>query len=365
MLDHLGHTAHRGCHHGQPEGEGLHDGDPEALPVGCQHEHVARPHDPHGIGTVPEEQQPVTQAQPGVDGADLGLERTLADRDEANVGPPLDHLARRLQEIGIGLLHPEVGHGPDDHRARVDAQLGAYVGALRALRLHMRHLDALEHDLRATLDVGGQRGTDRLGHREPGVVEATGQPVRPAAHGHVPVPHVVVRHDHAGPHAAWKRARDDPGADRHDRVVRVQDVDGVVHERPSQRRQPPGIEGSAVPQTRHRDALGFELVDERRLVREQIGDPHGDQRSVPPPRRGDKEPLGSSRSQALREPEDADGPPRVGTRTQRRARETRRRVGQDHQRRVWYPALRTAAWRMRNRGTPGWEALPTARLRDP
>jgi hypothetical protein len=56
MFDHLGHAAHGGCHHGQPESERLHDGDPETLPVGCQHEQVTRPHDPHGIGTVPEEQ---------------------------------------------------------------------------------------------------------------------------------------------------------------------------------------------------------------------------------------------------------------------------------------------------------------------
>jgi hypothetical protein len=106
MLDHFGHTAHRGGNHGQPEGESLHDRDTEPLPAGCEHENVAGPHDPHGIGAVPQEHESVTQPEPGVEGPDLGLERTLADRHEADVGQPLDHLSRRLQEVGVGLLRP-------------------------------------------------------------------------------------------------------------------------------------------------------------------------------------------------------------------------------------------------------------------
>jgi hypothetical protein len=86
VLDHLGDTAHGRGDHWQAEGEGLHDRHPEALVEGRQHEHVACGHDPHGVGTVPHEQEPIAQPQPVVDGTDLRFERTLAHGHEPDVG---------------------------------------------------------------------------------------------------------------------------------------------------------------------------------------------------------------------------------------------------------------------------------------
>jgi hypothetical protein len=202
VLDHLGDAADRRGDHGQAEGEGLHDRDSETLPVGRQHEHVAGRHGPDGVGTVPQQQEPVTQPHAGVEGTDLRFQRSLAHRHEPGLRYPLEHGRRRRQQVGVRLLRPQVGHRADHGGVGVESQLDPHRGPLGALRPHALHLDALQDHVRALLDRRRQRGSDGLGDREPGVVQPAGQAVGPAARRLVAVPDVVVGHDQARPQTA-------------------------------------------------------------------------------------------------------------------------------------------------------------------
>ena len=133
----------------------------------------------------------------------------------------------------------------------------------------------------------------------------------------------------------------------------------------SDRRKAASHRGSRIwryPRQVDRDALGLQLPDERHLVRQQVGDPDRQALAVAPPGAGDQQPLGATRAQPLREPEaresarsPAGGDPGVERDVRAEAEDA---TGQDHQRRVWYPALRTAAWRTRDRGKPGLGSPP-------
>ena len=65
--------------------------------------------------------------------ADLGLERSLTDDDEAGRNVAVGEQPRRGEEIGIRLLAAEVGHGRDDDLVGPDPQLRAHRLALLEL----------------------------------------------------------------------------------------------------------------------------------------------------------------------------------------------------------------------------------------
>ena len=211
-LDHLTNAADVGGHHGQPEGECLHECDRKALVQRRETEDIACTHDPNRVGAIAEKEHGVAEPEPGMQGAYLGFLGALADCHEAHAGHRGDDTFGSSQEIRIGLDRAKVGDRAHHECIRLDFQLGPHLSTRRTISTHLRHVYPMGHNLGLRSKPGRHGRAHRVGDGEVSVVEPGGDRVGPARRARVTTPETVICGHHSRSPSARQRAHDQPAA---------------------------------------------------------------------------------------------------------------------------------------------------------